>query len=970
MQNRLFLLDAYALIFRAYYALIKMPRVTQDGFNTSAIFGFVNTLEEVLRRENPTHIAVCFDPQGPTFRSRAFEEYKGERDATPEDIRLSVPVIKEVLKAYSIPVLEVEDFEADDVIGTMARRAEKRGFITYMMTPDKDFGQLVSPSILQYKPSYRGQDFEIRGEEEVCERYGLKRTEQVIDLLALMGDKIDNIPGCPGVGEKTAVKLIGEFDSVENLLEHTETLKGALRKKVEENAEQIRFSKYLATIRTDVPIEVEPEDLERKMPDIDALKDIFDRLEFRALSERVLRRMRDERVKAGATSASGALSAEDVSAGGKSSRSKEAPSNGKGGFIGSLFDFDNDAEQESDAVNAGDASASADADVRDSVAATVSKVTMVDSEASLEEMKRCIEDTVTLPEKRMLGVCILTAGDNDADCTLVGTALAAADGTGWYLPAGNAATSAVLLDIFAREDIIKATDASKMLFVTASRQRTDAAPALRNFYDVTLAHYLLQPEMRHGIELLASGYLAETLPAMPDYQAAIKGKRGAVPVAPAELALPATARALAALRLMPVMQRLLKQENMTSLYDDIEAPLVEVLADMELTGVRIDEEALNDAALAMEGKLESLEKEIHALAGEVFNVSSPSKVGEILFDRLGLDEKAKKTKTGQYSTSEEVLEKVAHKHPIVSKILEYRQLKKLLSTYLTALPAAVNPATGRVHTNYNQTVTATGRISSSNPNLQNIPVREDVGREIRRAFIPSEGNLFLSADYSQIELRLVADFAEDATMIDAFRRNADIHAITAAKIYHKENPADVTPEERRHAKTANFGILYGISAFGLASRLGIPRAEAKSLIDNYFESFHTIRKYMADSVEFAQEHGYVVTRFGRKRRLPDINSRNAVVRGYAERNAVNAPVQGTAADIIKRAMIAIYGDMKRAGMKSKMIMQVHDELNFDVVPSELAALQEIVEKRMQEAYSGKVPLTAESGVASNWLDAH
>ena len=935
-MKRLFLLDAFALIFRAYYALIKMPRITQEGFNTSAIFGFVNTLEEVLRKENPSHIAVCFDPQGPTFRSRAYTEYKGEREAMPEDIRKSIPFIMDIIRAYNIPILVADDFEADDVIGTMARRAEKEGFTTYMMTPDKDFGQLVSPSILQYKPAYRGQDFELRGEEEVCARYGIERTSQVIDLLALMGDKIDNIPGCPGVGEKTAVKLIHDFGSVENLLEHTADLKGALKKKVEENAEQIRFSKFLATIRTDAPLQETPDSLERKAPDTKALMEIFRKLEFRQLADRVMRR----------------LDAENVDAAPRMVK-ENAP---EPSFPTSLFDFE--AEDNGGApLSGGESPATPPVELAECL--------IVDSEQALTDMQDAI-----LPHKE-IGVFAVTDGDNDMTCRWAGTALALADGRAWYIPASFAPAEAYILDLFAQPDICKVTDTSKLCYVIAARRRTDAAPALDNFYDVTLAHYLLQPDMRHSLDLLASNILGINLPPMPELSARRSRSKSPLPAASdAEIAAAAAPRALAILNMRPALEDMLRKEELTKIYADIEAPLVEVLADMELTGVRIDVAALNEAADAIEGRLASLEREIYELAGEEFNIGSPAKVGEILFDKLGLDDNAKRTKTGQYSTSEDILEKVAHKNPIVGKILEHRQLKKLLNTYLTALPASINPETGRVHTNYNQTITSTGRLSSSNPNLQNIPVREDVGREIRRAFIPSEGNLFLSADYSQIELRLAADFAADETMIDAFATDKDIHAITAAKIFHKGNPEDVTADERRHAKTANFGILYGISAFGLASRLGIPRQEAKDLIDNYFRSFHTIKKYMSDSVEAAREHGYAVTRFGRKRRLPDINSKNPVVRGYAERNAVNAPIQGTAADIIKRAMIDIYREMKDKGLKSKMIMQVHDELNFDVVPAELPVVQELVERLMAAAWHGAVPLTAEAGVATNWLDAH
>ena len=913
-EKRLFLLDAYALIFRAYYALIKMPRLTQGGFNTSAIFGFVNTLEEILRKEKPTHIAVCFDPQGPTFRSEADSSYKAERESTPEDIKLSIPIIKEIIKAYNIPILEVEGFEADDVIGTIAKKAEKEGFTTYMMTPDKDFGQLVSPNVLQYKPSYRGQDFELRGEEEVCARYGLQNTGQVIDLLALMGDKIDNIPGCPGVGEKTAVKLINDFGSVENLLNHTEDLKGALKKKIEDNRQQILDSYFLATIRTDVPLDATPDDLKRKPEDKEKLFAIFKELEFRTLKDRVEKRL---------------------------DQSQEQ----KSGFTGSLFDFDDQNAEEKTAIEK--------------------------DERPLDwEIINSGEELDKLSEKLggdECGICLIADGENDMEATIFGGAIAVSETEAFYIDAQNNEGIGLLLDLMARQDILKVTFEAKRDYVIAHRLRNDDSPALVNYYDVSLAHYLIQPEMRHAADTLALKYFGFTMQPEPVFSVKRGSKVGVT--SQDGIAKRACQEAVFALRLKATLQEHLEKEGMTRLLEDVELPLSAVLAEMEISGVRLDVEALNDAARELETRLSTLESEIFDLAGEEFNVGSPSKVGEILFDKLQLDPKAKKTKTGQYSTSEDVLEKVAMKNPIVGKILEYRQLKKLLTTYLTALPAAINPATGKVHTVYNQTVTATGRISSSAPNLQNIPVREDQGREIRRAFIADEGHLFLSADYSQIELRLVSDFAQDQTMLDAFRNGDDIHAITAAKIYHKK-PEEVTANERRNAKTANFGILYGISAFGLANRLGIPRSEAKEIIDNYFETFPTIKRYMHDSVEHARDNGYVSTKMGRKRRLPDINSKNPVVRGYAERNAINAPIQGSAADIIKVAMVDIAREFREKGIKSKMIMQVHDELNFDVIPEELPQVQEIVTRCMENAYKGDVRLTASSGVASNWLDAH
>lgn len=918
-EKRLFLLDAYALIFRAYYALIKMPRVTSAGFNTSAIFGFVNTLEELLRKENPTHLAVCFDPPGPTFRSEMFGDYKGQREAAPEDIQLSVPFIKEIIKAYRIPVVEVEGYEADDVIGTLAGLAEKEGYTTYIMSPDKDFGQLVTPSILQYKPSYRGQDFEIRGEKEVCEKFGIKRTSQVIDMLALMGDKIDNIPGCPGVGEKTAVKIIEEFGNVENLLASTERLKGALRRKVEENAELIRQSKVLATIITDVPVGISPDDLRRRDADTSKLFAIFRELEFRNLADRVNKRIGKSEAASG-----------------------ELP----------LFDDEDGSAEET---------ATAPEEVRMRSAETEKHVyRIVDDEEKLNALRESL-----LSDGKAGGVCglaVVAEGENDMSAEWIGTAVATAPGEACYIPASFVEGRKFALELMAMSDVVKVTFSSKRDYVVAANGGGSADVPFSGFYDVSLAAYLLQPEMRSVPDVIALHYLNYTMMSVPTLR---KGEKEEL----TSVADRACETADIALQLRGVLDAEVAKEGMAALLNDVEFPLSPVLARMEIAGVRVDVKSLDDAAEEMRQRLGELEKEIYSLAGEEFNVGSPAKVGEVLFDRLGLEPKPKKTKTGQYSTSEDVLEKVMAKHPVVAKILDYRQQKKLLNTYLTALPAAINPATGKIHTNYNQTVTATGRLSSTAPNLQNIPVREDQGREIRRAFIADEGHLFLSADYSQIELRLVADFASDPIMLKAFADGDDIHAITAAQIYHKD-VEDVTSDERRHAKTANFGILYGISAFGLANRLAIPRSEAQELITRYFERFPTIDRYMKEAVENARDIGYAVTPMGRKRRLADINSRNPVVRGYAERNAVNAPVQGAAADIIKVAMVNIDRRFREEGIKSKMIMQIHDELNFDVIPEELPKVQEIVETEMERAYSGNVRLTASAGVAGNWLDAH
>lgn len=909
-EKRLFLLDAYALIFRAYYALIKMPRITSEGFNTSAIFGFVNTLEDVLRKERPSHIAVCFDPPGPTFRSGMLESYKGERAETPEDIKKSIPYIKEIIRSYNIKILEVEGYEADDVIGTMATKASEEGFTTYMMSPDKDLGQLVGPDILQYKPPYRGKDFELRGEKEVCEHFGIDRPAQIIDLLALMGDKIDNIPGCPGIGEKGAQRLIAEFGSVDEIIARSGELKGATKKKIEENKDLILLSKDLATIRRDVPVGATPDSLTLGKIDEEKLFAIFRDLEFRNLADRIKRRI-----------GSGDTGQDAVSAPSKPSAPTQP----------SLFDFDEE-EQPEEAI----AALAPDSLGKDCKSAA--------SAADMAEMKAAIAQAGTV------GVSLQTDGDNDMEARWNATAFAIADGRSWLLDNSTEGATETALEILADPAIMKICASAKRDMVVARCRRADGATnpdSLVNFHDVAIAHYLLEPELRHTPELLAEKYLGYTLNPAP------------------------SAAELAALNLKldAPLTDALRKENLHELYTTMELPLVPVLADMEYTGVRIDTAALRAAAEGMEERSQRLCREIYDIAGEEFNVGSPAQVGEILFGKMQLDPKAKKTKSGQYSTSEEVLEKVAWMSPIVGKILEYRQIKKLLSTYLNALPEVINPGTGRIHTNYNQTVTATGRLSSSSPNLQNIPVRDEMGRDIRKAFIPSDGNIYFSADYSQIELRLVADFARDETMIEGFRNGDDIHAITAAKIFHKAT-ADVTGDERRKAKTANFGILYGITSFGLASRLQIPRKEAKELIDNYFATFPTIHNYMSSSVEEARSTGYAITRMGRKRRLPDINSRNPVVRGYAERNAINAPVQGTAADIIKLAMVRIWNEMRRRGMKSKMIMQVHDELNFDVVPEEAPELQEIVIRGMEDVWHGSVPLTASSGLGANWLEAH
>lgn len=925
-QKRLFLLDAYALIFRAYYALIKMPRITSTGLNTSAIFGFVNTLEELLRKEKPTHIAICFDPPGPTFRHEAFEEYKGEREATPEDIKISVPIIKEIIRAYRIPIIEIEGYEADDVIGTLATKAGNEGFSTFMMTPDKDFGQLVSDNVFQYKPGYRGGEFEIRGAKEVCERYEISSPDKVIDLLALMGDKVDNIPGCPGVGEKTAIKLINDFGSIENLIENTDSLKGALKKKVEDNKEQIIFSKFLATIKTDVPIDCDIDSLKLQQADIEELTSIFRRLEFRTLIDKI--------AKKNDTDSASKISAQPSQA-----------------IQGSLFDDISEDEPKTPMKS-------------EIYEINTQNYHIIKNSDEIGEIEHFIA------ESGECAVFITAQGESDMTAQWVGTALALHNGKTYYIDNSITGAKEFIVSLHANEKIKVISSQTKRDYVIIFNSGLSSSEPIRNYYDITIAHYLLQPEIRHSIDNLALQYLNLSLVSYSE----IAGSKGAKQLPMQSIDIDklsnwACQQADATMRLYPILSQSIEKENLSELLNEIELPLTRVLAEIEIAGVRIDVAALNEASETLTSRLDGIETEIHALVGENFNIGSPAQVGEILFDKLKLDPKAKKTKTGQYSTSEEVLEKISHLHPVVNKILEYRQLKKLLSTYLNALPNTINPTTGKIHTTYNQTVTATGRLSSTDPNLQNIPVRDEIGREIRRAFIADEGHTFLSADYSQIELRLVADFSNDKVMLDAFANDKDIHAITAAKIY-KTPLENVTATQRRNAKTANFGILYGISAFGLASRLGIPRAEAKKLIDGYFETFPTVQQYMSEAIEKARENGYVTTIKGRKRMLPDINSRNAVVRGYAERNAINAPIQGSAADIIKIAMVNIFDEIAKRGLKSKMIMQVHDELNFDVLPQELEIVKELVCRNMQNAYNGRVSLTASCGTGPNWLTAH
>ena len=930
MEKRLFLLDAYALIYRAYYALIRSPRFTGAGFNTSAIFGFCNTLDDLLRKENPSHIAVCFDPpMGTTFRHLEYPEYKAQRDKQPEDITASIPYIKRILEAYRIPVVEVEGFEADDVIGTLAVRARQEGFDTYMMTPDKDYGQLVTDHIFMYRPALKGEGFEIRDSARVCEKYGISDPKQVIDLLALEGDASDNIPGCPGVGEKTARTLIEAWGSVENLLENTDKLKGALQKKVTENADKIRMSKHLATIRTDVPLDIDIPDLIRKEIDIDMLTEIYTELEFRTL----LGRLRASR-----------KAAETVKETTIPTPATPAPAMPDNSGMASLFDTGGD-----------DVPAS---ELQSACEERHYRIVTSPAEAAAEISR--------LSKAPAIGMALYAVGEEAMTARWEGLALTVDECKAIYIPLNDSSTRqeilALIEPLFTGETTLVSNDVKRDYLLLKNAGINLSAP----YFDTTVAHYIIDPEMKHELRYVVAKYLRLELQGVsPDAKAGHPKKALGLEEAVSRYCEEADL----ALRLRtPLFDEIAKRE-MTPLLDEVELPLIRVLAEMEFTGVRIDSQVLTDLSARLKQRVREMEEEAYVMAGGPFNIGSPAQVGMVLFDRLQIDPKAKKTARGSYSTTEQILEKYAPKVPLVSLILKIRRLKKLIATYLDALPEMVNPHTGKIHTSYNQTVTATGRISSTNPNLQNIPIRTDDGREIRRAFIADPGDLIMSADYSQIELRLIADLSADKDMIEGFLSGDDIHRITASKIYGVPL-ADVTEDQRRHAKTANFGIIYGISAFGLSERLGIGRAEARQLIDGYFATYPHIREYLEKAVTIAREQGYVTTKMGRRRYLPDINSRNAVVRSYAERNAVNAPIQGSAADIIKVAMIRIYNEMESRGLRSRMIMQVHDELIFNVHPSELDEMRTLVIKQMEGAFHGAVPLTVSAGVASNWLEAH
>ena len=927
-MDKLFLIDAYALIYRSYYAFINNPRINSKGLNTSAVMGFCNTLNEVLTKEQPSHIGVAFD-HGLTFRNEAFPQYKAQREETPEDIKRSVPIIKDILTAYHIPVLQVDGFEADDVIGTLALKAGQQGVDTYMLTPDKDYAQLVRSNVYMYRPRHGG-GYETMGPDKVNQKYNISSPLQVIDLLALMGDSADNFPGCPGVGEKTASKLINEFGTVEQLLENTAQLKGKMREKVEAAVEDIKMSKFLATIRTDVPVELDLEQLRLKEPDATKLQEIFTELEFKSFATRLLNKV-------------------------------EKPKKVENRQL-SLFDEPSMAEADNSLFEPQSA-ASAN---RQTLETTPHEYHLVQTEADMQALVTLLStaDVISLDTE--------TTSTNAIEAQLVGLSFAIEEKKAYYVPVPEQADEAQ--NIVNRFKTIY--ENPKPLKVGQNIKYD--LEVLRNYgialqgplFDTMVAHYLLQPELRHNMDFMAEVYLNyETVHIDALIGPKGKAQKNMRELAPSEVYNYACEDADITLQLKNVLQPKLVEAGVERLFNEVEMPLIPVLAEMECNGVRIDTATLKETSQVFTERMLQLEQEIYQAAGKTFNVASPKQVGDILFGEMKIIDKPKKTKTGQYVTSEEVLQTLRSKHPIVAHILDYRALKKLLGTYVDALPKLINPRTGHIHTSFNQAVTATGRLSSSDPNLQNIPVRGEDGKEIRKCFIPEEGCEFFSADYSQIELRVMAHLSQDANMLDAFREGYDIHAATAAKIYNKP-VSEVTRDERTKAKRANFGIIYGITVFGLADRLNIERAEAKQLIDGYFKMFPQVQQYMEQAKETARANGYVETFFHRRRYLPDINSGNATVRAIAERNAINAPIQGSAADIIKVAMVRIFQRFQRENIRSKMILQVHDELNFSVLPTEKEQVERIVMEEMQAAYPLDVPLVADSGWGNNWLEAH
>ena len=920
-MDRLFLLDAYALIYRSYYAFLKNPRINSKGLNTSAIMGFVNTLNEVITKEQPTYMAVAFD-HGKTFRHEAFPAYKAQREETPEDIRASVPIIKDILDAYHIPVLQADGFEADDVIGTLATAAGREGIETYMLTPDKDYGQLVGGNVYIYRPRHGG-GYDTLGESEVTQKYGIATTAQVIDLLALMGDSADNFPGCPGVGEKTAAKLITQFGSIDNMLAHTDEIKGKLREKVEGAVDDIRMSRFLATIRTDVPIALDLEKMKMTSPDEERLEKIFQELEFRALTDKIIKKV------------------------------KNTPKND---------DLQLDLFGEFAAESQGEPKNASILGLKE----TPHDYQLIESE---EEARKICDYFLT---KEILSFDTETTSTNAIDAELVGLSFAVEEFKAVYVavPAEREAAQR-MVDIFRPlyedEHIMKVGQNIKYDYEVLRRYGIEVRGPM---FDTMLAHYIVQPELHHNMD-----YMAETL---LGYQTIHidqligprgKGQRSMRDLQPQEVYEYAAEDADVTLRLKNVLEQKLKEVDGERLFYDIEMPLVPVLAEMELTGVCLDTAALAETGKNFNRRLAEYEQKIYAEAGETFNISSPKQVGDILFGKMKIVDKPKKTKTGQYVTSEEVLTQLRSRAPIVDDILSYRGLKKLLGTYVEALPRLINPRTGHIHTCFNQAITATGRLSSSDPNLQNIPIRDDDGKEIRKSFVPEPGCLFFSADYSQIELRIMAHLSQDEHMLDAFRSGTDIHAATAAKIWHVP-VEEVTPEQRKKAKQANFGIIYGISTYGLAQRMNISNSEARQLIDDYFATFPRVKAYMDEAIATCREKGYAETIYHRRRYLPDIASRNATVRGFAERNAINAPIQGSEADIIKVAMIHIFKRFATEGLRSRMILQVHDELNFSVYPEEREQVERIVIEEMENACRLSIPLTADAGWGANWLEAH
>ena len=921
MKNKLFLIDAYALIYRSYYAFIKNPRFNSKGFNTSAILGFVNVLEEIIKNENPSHIAVAFDPQGPTFRHEAFEDYKAQREATPEDIKLSVPIIKQIVTAYNIPILEVPGFEADDVIGTVSKLAANSGFEVFMLTPDKDYAQLVTENIFIYRPRHGG-GYETLGIEGVKEKWNISSPSQVIDLLGLMGDSSDNIPGCPGVGEKTAVKLLNDFGSIDNLLKSTENLKGALKQKIIDNCDKIKFSQFLATIKTDVPIEFNPDDCVLSSPNVLSLCEIFSDLEFKALLK-------------------------------KYSGDKTSPK--KTVIQPSLFEE------------------FVDEDTGKIKYSNLSELTSTNIHYQLLENQEDISNFIAnISIQDFFCFDVETTGINPYSDDLVGISFSWAKNEAYFilLPTDRVEASKIVLQfksIFENESKLKI---GQNLKFDISFLQSYGISVKGPFFDTMIAHYLLQPELKHNLDYLAEIFLNYKMISYEDL-CGEKG-RGQLPirsVPKTNLVNYACEDVDITLQLKYILEEQIHTENLDNLFYNIELPLLPVLIDLERAGVSLDVTSLSSSSKLLSSKMFEIEQQVYNLVGFEFNLSSPRQVGEVIFEKLQIIDNAKKTKTGQYSTSEEVLESLRGKHAIIDLILEYRGIKKLLSTYIDSLPNLLNPHTHKLHTSFNQCVTSTGRLSSSNPNLQNIPIRDDLGKEVRKAFIADENCYFFSADYSQIELRIMAHLSEDENLIEAFNSGYDIHSATAAKIF-KVSIEEVTSDMRRKAKTANFGIIYGISVFGLAERLSIPRSEAKELIEGYFSLYPKVKVYMNNIISFAKENGFVQTLFNRKRFLPDINSRNSVVRGFSERNAINAPIQGTAADIIKLAMVNIHNKFLSNNLKSQMILQVHDELNFNVVEEEIDFVKSIVISEMESVIQLKVPLVAECGIGKNWLEAH